>query len=127
MLATVDRAATITVQPAAGNSAGNFDAGRSHQVIISVVGFTPSQDKDPVQFVVKASNQEGGHEKEIGRFGILPATKFRADNVSKAERFSFKLPVELATGRPVRLTISVVPSNGRGLGARLEVGGAELR
>jgi hypothetical protein len=123
--ATVDRPAVVTATPAPKPTLGRPAAGEGARVVVSVTAFQPPQDGGPVQVVVKA--QRDGTEREIGRFGILPNTAFRAGERSKAKSFGLALPKELASGAPVKLNVYLVPTRGEGTGARLEVGGAEIR
>jgi hypothetical protein len=68
-----------------------------------------------------------GTEQEIGSFGVFPDTAFKADP-TRARRYSFALPKELATGA-VKLKVEVVPdkAQGTGEGARLEIGGVDIQ
>jgi hypothetical protein len=120
--ATVDRPAVVIATPAAGSPRDTADQ-RPH-VIVNVTGFQPAQD-GPVQAVVKV--ERNGAEREIGRFGIVPHTAFKAADPSQAQSFGLPLPDDLAGSGPVKLNVYLVPSTGSGKGARLEVGGAEIR
>jgi hypothetical protein len=121
LLATVERPAVVTATPAPLTEA---KAGQSTRVVIKVMGFEPAQD-GPVQAVVKA--ERNGTEQEIGRFAITPYTKFRAAEPAKAKRFALPLPKELASGDPVKFNVYLVPAQGGGKGASMEIGGAEIR
>ena len=120
-LATVAQPAVVTVTPAAGAA---MRAGASPQVVINVTGFQPAQD-GPVQAVIKA--QRDGKEQEIGRFGIFPHIAFKAADPSQGHSFGIPLPKDLASGGPVKFNVYLVPANGAGKGARMEIGGAEIR
>jgi hypothetical protein len=119
MLATVGMPAVVTAMLVAPERAGE-----PRRVIVSVTAFRPPQDGH-VMAVVKA--ESNGTEQEIGRFGIFPEAEFSAAESSKTQRFGLRLPKELASAGPVKLNIYLVPSIGEGAGARLEVGGAEIR
>jgi hypothetical protein len=124
-LATVAQPAVVTATPVAGAA---MRAGASPEVVINVTGFQPAQD-GPVQAVVKA--QRDGKEREIGRFGIFPHIAFKAADPSQGQSFGIPLPKDLArdlaSGRPVKFNVYLVPANGEGKGARMEIGGAEIR
>src|SRR5262245_5494950 len=122
LLATVDKPAVVTAVPAAERGASAKPA----RIVIDVTGFKPPQDGQPVQAVVSV-RKEGGTEQEIGRFGLFPQTEFRAASPSEAQRFSVPLPSDLAGGSAVTLNVQLVPSRGKGEGARLELGGAQIR
>ena len=119
--ATIDKPAVVTATPAPERGS----AGGGARVVVSVTAFQPPQDGGPVQVVVKA--QRDGTEREIGRFGITPHTAFKADERSRPKSFGLALPSELASGGPIKLNVYLVPTRGEGRGARLEVGGAEIR
>lgn len=121
-VATVVSPAVITATPAPAADQGV--ASQSPRVIISVTGFRPPHE-GAVQAVVKI--RRDGTEQEIGRFGIFPNAEFTAADPSKAQRFGVPLPKELARGGPVKLNVYLVPFKGEGSGARLEIGGAEIR
>ena len=121
LLATVDKPAVVTATPAPGAASST---GASPQVVINVTGFQPATD-GPVQAVVKA--QRGGKEREIGRFGIFPHTAFKAAEPSRGQSFGIPLPKDLASGGPVKFNVYLVPANGEGKGASMEIGGAEIR
>ena len=99
--------------------------GRAPRVVVDVTGYQPPQ-KGAVRGVVKVQKPDGT-EQEIGTFGVFPNAAFRADS-SRARRYSFPLPKELATGA-VKLKVEVVPDKAQetGEGAQLEVGGAEIQ
>jgi len=121
-VATVDRPAVVTAVPSAPERGA---AGGSGRVILGVTGFVPSPD-GTVQAVVKAARDGAGPEREIGRFGIFPDAAFTAPDPSRARRFAFKLPEELAGAERVRLNVYLVPLHGDGKGARLDLGSVEL-
>lgn len=121
LIATTDRPATITATRPTGVRASPAQSAR---VIIKVTGFQPAQD-GPVQAVVKA--ERNGTDQEIGRFAITPYTQFRAANPDQAKRFGLPLPNDLASGGPVKLNVYLVPANGAGKGASMEIGSAEIR
>ena len=108
MLATVDKPATVTVQRATAR--GETAAPRRPRVVISVTNYSPTADCTPVQVVVRGRT-EGGPELEVGRFAITPDQPFDAA-AAEAQRFALPLPVGLATDKPVRLSIHVVPVEG---------------
>ena len=95
------------------------------RVIVHVTGYEPPQ-KGAIRGVVKVKKPDGS-EQEIGTFGMFPDTAFQVDS-SRARRYSFPLPKELATGA-VKLKVEVFPdkAQGTGEGAQLEVGGAEIQ
>jgi hypothetical protein len=108
MLATLDKPATVTVRraPVAGETA----APRRPRVIISVTGYNPTADCTPVQVVVKGRIDDGP-ELEVGRFAITPDRAFDAA-APEAQRFALPLPSELATDKPVRFSVNLVPAEG---------------
>jgi DNA-directed RNA polymerase subunit E'/Rpb7 len=120
LIATVEQPAVVTA-PAVAPGLGLAD----QRVVISVMVFVPPRD-GAVQGVVTVQITEGGTQ-EIGTFGIFPNAEFRAADPRQARRFSFPLPKELARGGPVRLEVQIAPIRGDGKGARLELGGAEIR
>jgi hypothetical protein len=76
--------------------------------------------------VVKAQEEGTDTEREIGRLGIFPYTEFKVANPASGRRLTLPLPREF-TGRPVKLTVQLVPlRGGEGQGARLDLGGAEF-
>ena len=99
---------------------------QSPRVIVSVTGFEPPREGG-VEVVVKAQAKGSTKEQEIGRFGVFPETAFKAPDPSKAKRFGLPLPPELAASKAVTLRVYLVPFKGNGDGARLELGGAEIR
>jgi hypothetical protein len=108
MLATLDKPATVTVRraPATPETA----APRRSRVVISVTGYSPTADCTPVQVVVKGRIDDGP-ELEVGRFAITPDRAFDAA-APEAQRFALPLPSGLATDKPVRLSLSLVPAEG---------------
>jgi hypothetical protein len=124
LLATVDSPAILTATPADGleSTAAGQAAPR---VIVQITGYQPPQ-KGAIRAVVKVQKADGS-EQEIGTFGMFPDAAFKTDS-SRARRYSFPLPTDLATG-PVKLKVEVVPDKPRatGEGAQLEVGGAEIQ
>lgn len=124
LLATVGKPATLTATPAKGPESTTADR-PAPRVIVHVTGYQPPQ-KGAIRGVVKVQKPDGS-EQEIGTFGVFPDTAFKADS-SRARRYSFPLPRELATGA-VKLKVEVVPdkAQGTGEGAQLEVGGAEIQ
>ncbi|MGH6862864.1 MAG: hypothetical protein ACRECN_01100 [Methylocella sp.] len=123
LVATVANPAVVTA--AAAPVADQGVASQPSRVIISVTAFRPPRD-GAVQAVVKVQ-RDGGTEQEIGRFGIFPNAEFKAAGPSKAQRFGLPLPKELTSGGAVKLHVYLVPFKGEGSGARLEIGGAEIR
>ncbi len=99
---------------------------QSPRVIVSVTGFEPPRE-GAVEVVVKAQAEGSQNEQEIGRFAVFPETAFKAPDPSKAKRFGLPLPKELAASKAVTLRVYLVPFRGSGEGARLELGGAEIR
>jgi hypothetical protein len=122
LIATVERPATVTVTVASGP-----DSIRAGQyVVVDVTAYTPPRD-GVVQGVVTVQKNSNSKEQEIGRFGIFPNTEFSAADPSKVQRYSFPLPRDVLQDGPVKLTVHVVPLRGEGKGARIEVGGAEIK
>jgi hypothetical protein len=105
MLATLDKPASDTVQRAPSPAAP-----RRPRVVISVTNYTPTADCTPVQIVVKGRT-DGGAEVEVGRFAITPDQAFDAE-AAEAQRFALPLPAGLATDKPVRFTVHLVPVEG---------------
>jgi hypothetical protein len=124
VFATVDKPAAVTAT--AAPAAEGIEPEQAQRVIIKVIGFQPP-NQGAVQVVVKARMDDKGAEREIGRFGIFPNAEFKAAAPSKAQRFGFALPKGLARGGPVKLNVYLVPLNGEGKGARLELGSPEIR
>jgi hypothetical protein len=122
LIATVERPATVTVSVAQGPD--SIEAGQ--YVVVDVTAYTPPRD-GVVQGVVTVQKNTDGTEQEIGRFGIFPNTEFSAADPSKVRRYSFPLPRDVLQDGPVKLTVHVVPLRGEGEGARLELGGAEIK
>ncbi|MGH6843609.1 MAG: hypothetical protein ACRECU_02570 [Methylocella sp.] len=124
LVATVASPAVVTstVAPVADQGVTS----QASRVIISVTAFRPPHD-GAVQAVVKVQRDDGKTEQEIGRFGMFPNAEFKAAAPSKAQRFGLPLPKELASGGPIKLHVYLVPFKGDGSGARLEIGGAEIR
>jgi hypothetical protein len=121
MLATVDRPAVVVASPVPDAAAAN----QASRVVINVTGYTPPQ-AGAVEAIVKAQKADGT-DQEIGRFAMFPDSEYRTNDPSGAQRFGFSLPRELAQGGRVKLKVELVPARGKGEGARLEVGGAEIR
>jgi hypothetical protein len=118
MLATVEQPAVLTARPARGIA-------EQSRVVIDVTGFKPAQ-QGYVQAVVKAQKQDGT-EQEIGRFGLFPQTEFKSD-AAGAQRYSVALPKDLASSDLIKLKVELVPGpRGKGEGAQLQIGGAEIR
>jgi hypothetical protein len=124
VLATVDRPAIVTATPAKALESAAPDQ-PAPRVIVHVTGYQPPQ-KGGVRGVVKVQKPDGT-ELEIGTFGVFPDTAFKADT-SRARRYGFPLPKELATGA-VKLKVEIVPDKARdtGEGAQLEIGRAEIQ
>jgi hypothetical protein len=124
LLATVDKPAILTAMPARALESTAADQ-PAPRVIVHVIGYEPPQ-KGAIRGVVKVQKPDGS-EQEIGTFGMFPDTAFQAES-SRARRYSFPLPKELATGA-VKLKVEVVPdkAEGTGQGARLELGRAEIQ
>jgi hypothetical protein len=121
LIATVDRPAVVT---AAAVMPEARPADQPTRLVISVMAFRPPRD-GAVQAVVRIP-RESGSQLEIGRFGIFPNAEFRAAEPSKAQRFGFPLPKELASG-PVKLEVELLPLQGDGKNARLAIGSAEIQ
>jgi hypothetical protein len=124
LLATVDRPAILTATPAKPLQGAAADQ-PAPRVIVHVTGYQPPQ-KGAIRGIVKVQKPDGS-EQEIGTFGVFPNTAFKAD-FSRARRYGFPLPKELATGA-VKLKVEIVPDKAQGTaeGAQLEVGGAEIQ
>jgi len=122
LIATVEHPATVTVTVARGPD--SIEAGQ--YVVVDVTAYTPPRD-GAIQGVVTVQKHPDSTEQEIGRFGIFPNTEFSAADPSKVRRYSFPLPKEVLRDGPVKVTIHVVPLRGEGKGARLELGGAEIK
>jgi hypothetical protein len=122
LIATVERPATVTVTVAQGPN--SIEAGQ--YVVVDVIAYTPPRD-GAIQGVVTIQKHTDSTEQEIGRFGIFPNTEFSAADHSRVQRYSFPLPRDVLQDRPVKLTVHVVPLRGEGEGARIEVGGAEIK
>jgi hypothetical protein len=124
LLVTVDKPAIVTATPAEGLQSGAANP-PAPRVVLRVIGYQPPQ-KGAVRGVVKVQKPDGT-EQEIGTFGVFPDAAFKADS-SRARRYSFPLPKELATGA-VKLKVELVPDKARdtGEGAQLEVGSAEIQ
>jgi hypothetical protein len=125
LLATVDKPAVVVATPAP--LPASAAATRPSRIIVSVTGYRPSQDGSPVAVVVKAQKDGRGAEQEVGRFGITPQAGFNAGGPAKAQRFRLDLPQGLQGDGPVKLNVYLVPSNGDGKGARVEIGSAEIQ
>src|SRR5262245_26739090 len=76
LLATIDKPAVVTLEPAAGSKSGVADA--SGRVVLKIVGFRPAQDGSAVQAIVKVQRADGS-EKEVHRFTVFPQAEFKAD------------------------------------------------
>jgi hypothetical protein len=124
LIATVGRPALVTA--VAGATPEARPADQTARLIISVMAFRPPQD-GTVQAVVEVQRNGSGTELEIGRFGVFPNAEFRAAEPSKAQRFGFPLPKDLAGRGPLKLKIRLLPVGGEGKDAQLEIGGAEIR
>ena len=122
LIATVERPATVTLAFAPGSD--SIKAGQ--HVVVDVAAYTPPRH-GAVQGVVTIQKNTDSTEQEIGRFGIFPNTEFSAADPSKVRRYSFPLPRNVSQDGPVKLTVHVVPLRGEGEGARLELGGAEIK
>ncbi len=125
VIATVERPAVITSTSAPVSAAAGGAAEQSARLVVSVAGYTPPQDGGAVQVVVKAQQHGSGAEQEVGRFGVmLPTGSMGSSGVA---RYGLPLPPELADDGPLKLNVYLIPSQGDGKGARLEVGGAEIQ
>jgi len=124
LLATVNRPAILTATPARAFESTAADQ-PAPRVIVHVTGYEPPQ-KGAIRGVVKVKKPDGS-EQEIGTFGMFPDTAFQVDS-SRARRYSFPLPKELATG-VVQLKVEVVPdkAQGTGEGAQLKLERAEIQ
>ena len=123
LIATVEHPATVTVTVAQGPD--SIEAGQ--YVVVDVTAYTPPRDGAAIQGVVTIQKYTDSTEQEIGRFGIFPNTEFSAADPSKVRRYSFPLPRDVLRDGRVKVTIYVVPLRGEGKGARLELGGAEIK
>jgi hypothetical protein len=124
LLATLEKPAVVTAKK--NFSANGGAAVRTPRLIVTVVGYRPPQDGGAVQIIVKAQ-QQNGTEREVGRFGVTPDTAFTASDSSKSQQFGLRLPPDMATEQPIKLNIYVAASRGRGAGAQVEIGSAEIR
>jgi hypothetical protein len=124
LLATTEVPALVTASRSVGTEA--VEPRRAPRVIVGVTSFQPARDGAPIQIVVKARDKSGA-EREIGRFGIVPNTAFKAPDPSGARRFGLPLPPGFSGDEPLKLNIYVEAANGAGTGARVEIGGAEIR
>jgi hypothetical protein len=106
MLATVDRAATVTVQRAPVSAAPGPQ--RRARVIVSFTNYSPSADCAPVEVVVKG-RAGGGPELEVGRFAVTPNGPF---NGPEPQSVGLPLPSQLVTDVPVHFSIQLVPVEG---------------
>jgi hypothetical protein len=120
LIATIDRPA-VFMAPVISDAR---PADQPARLVLSVVAYKPPRD-GTVQAAVKVQKNDG--ESEIGRFGIFPDTEFRAAEPSRAQRFGFPLPKELANDGAVKLEVHLLPVRGDGKDARLEIGRAEIR
>jgi hypothetical protein len=126
-VATPDNPAVITAVPPPGPA--RAQAGRSTYVELSVLAFKPPE-KGSVQAVVKLHKDASNAAQELGRFGLFPNAEFKAQNLSEAQRFIFRLPegkLPASASAGIRLSVDLVPYGGTGEGARLELGGAEIQ
>ena len=122
LIATVERPATVTVTVAQDRD--SIEAGQ--HLVVDVTAYTPPRD-GAIQGVVTVQKHTDSTEQEIGRFGIFPNTEFSAADPSKVRRYSFPLPRDVLLNGPVKLTVYVVPLRGEGKGARLDLGGVEIK
>lgn len=120
VLATVGKPAIVAVAPRATSAAS-----ATARVVLSVTGYRPAADGG-VEAVVTAQKPDGS-EQVIGRFSVFADAPFDAASPSQAQRFGFALPRALAGDGPVTLKVELVPYDGSGAGARLELGSAELQ
>ena len=124
MQVTLDKPAVVTAKPATAAMLGGADIG-ARRVLLSVVGYTPPADKKPVDIVVRVV-LAGGDRREVGRFAIVPAAPFGTADAARHQNFAFALPADLAGQKTLSLEVALVPVNGGGQGARLEVGSAAI-
>ncbi len=94
----------------------------AHRVIVTVAGFAPSPS-GPVEIVV-VMPCDGG-EREIGRFGVLPASGFTGTDRSRWQHFGLPLPAGCDSAEHLR--VRVVARQGDGKGAHVDIDGAEIR
>jgi hypothetical protein len=124
LLATTEVPALVTASRSVGTEA--IKPHRAPRVIVGVTSYQPAHDGAPIRIVVKARDNDGA-EREIGRFGIVPNTAFKASDPSRARRFGLPLPPGFSGNELLKLTIYVEPINGAGTGAQVQIGGAEVR
>lgn len=124
LLATPDAPALVTASRSVAAEAA--EPSRSPRVVVAVRSYQPARDGAPVRIVVKARDKEG-LEREIGRFGIIPNTAFKAPDLNRARRFGLPLPPGFSRDEPLKLSIYVEAANGAGIGSQVEIGGAEIR
>lgn len=93
-------------------------------VDITVHRFAPSF-KGPVQIVV--TSKDGSKCTEIGRFGIYPERAFASGGPIEPMRFRLTLPAGVKIDRSTRLTLRILPAQGTGDGAMIEVEQGQFR
>lgn len=123
------RPALVTAAPPAAGTDSAAAGPSSTYVELSVLGFTPPASGG-VQAVVSLRGKDGEPARELGRFGLFPNEAFAADGPADAQRFVFRLPREGAQDdvrEGAELSVGLVPYEGNGEGARLELGEAQIR
>jgi hypothetical protein len=120
MRATVDKPATIPV--ARRTSSAPAKAG-DEQLVVTINGYQ-SSPAGPVVFVVTALC--GGTKRELGRFGILESGPVAADAKAEPQSFAFSMPNDPPCHDPIRVTVSVEPTQGNGKGASVSIQNARI-
>ncbi len=115
-------AATPATVPIVRHATAEAEKTGTQRAIVTITGFTPSPS-GPVE-VVAILPCDGG-EREIGRFGVLPASGFTKADRSRWQHFSLTVPS--GCGSAAHLIVRLVPRQGDGSGAHVDIGGAEIR
>jgi hypothetical protein len=126
MQATLDKPAQVTAKAANENVLGGTNLG-APRVLLTITAYQPPTDKKPVEVVVRAKAAAGGTSQEIGRFAIVPATRFTTAEKDRHQSFALALPSTLADQKTLTLEVVLAPVNGGGQDARVEVGSAAIR
>lgn len=124
MQATLDAPAVVRA-----NLTGHLmtDSPGPPRVYLSIVAFTPPPDRKPVEIVVSAARVSGGPPRELGRVAIVPYRAFGVKNKARQQYFAFAVPADFASDVSLTISVALVPANGGGKGARLQVGDASIR
>lgn len=102
---------------------GKLGARTARFVDITVHRFAPSS-KGPVQIVVTSEN--GSKRAEIGRFGVYPERAFASGGLIEPMRFRLTVPARLKVDQATHLTVRILPAQGKGDGAMVEVEKGQL-